>query len=410
MASRCGMNSTHQRDSARLSSSLPQSLTSRENLESFITSNAALSRSRQDPLSPEDTTSERRPTAHRQLFGRSKTLLRRQKENQVTRNTSGSPTAGTQPVLVKAYNPSNDNARSSATMSSSATNPSIDMPSVAEFGIEAILRAIEPEIRSTLDSIAEICGRSKLSLANEYGSHIAPFGEVNAPPGSLLAIQETATNGAELLTDTEGHITIVDHDNDLYGSDFGLLDNLRQTALATGYQSSSRTQRNDESGMNQRGNNTRPANDGQDRTPPCPTAAKHYHLMGSKADSLALLGSPVSKSHKTNITSSVVPFETRLEAQATRSSWPSVPPDTPKASPFLQASSFASISRRSQASTAETISFANEVHAWLDWLKSVVQRKTAGQPLDHVRMDSAENSLRALLFNHQEQAAPVSTV
>ncbi|GIK00659.1 hypothetical protein Aspvir_004686 [Aspergillus viridinutans] len=68
------------------------------------------------------------------------------------------------------------------------------LPSEEDFSIDGILRAIEPEIRSTLDTIGEICGRSKLSLANEYGSHIAPLGEIRAPPGGLLTVEEASSD------------------------------------------------------------------------------------------------------------------------------------------------------------------------------------------------------------------------
>lgn len=60
--------------------------------------------------------------------------------------------------------------------------------------MKSILQAIEPDVRGTLDSIAEICGRSKLSLANEYGSHIAPLGEIRAPPGGLVPVEEASTS------------------------------------------------------------------------------------------------------------------------------------------------------------------------------------------------------------------------
>jgi hypothetical protein len=68
------------------------------------------------------------------------------------------------------------------------------LPSEEDFSIDGILRAIEPEIRNTLDTIGEICGRSKLSLANEYGSHIAPLGEIRAPPGGLLTVEEASSD------------------------------------------------------------------------------------------------------------------------------------------------------------------------------------------------------------------------
>lgn len=66
------------------------------------------------------------------------------------------------------------------------------LPTDKDFSIENILQAIEPDIRGTLDSIAEICGRSKLSLANEYGSHIAPLGEIRAPQGGLVPVEEAS--------------------------------------------------------------------------------------------------------------------------------------------------------------------------------------------------------------------------
>lgn len=80
---------------------------------------------------------------------------------------------------------------------SSSQRKEPELPSDEEFGIDGILRAIEPNIRSTLDSIGEICGRSKLSLANEYGSHIAPLGEIRAPPGGLLPVEEASSDSGD---------------------------------------------------------------------------------------------------------------------------------------------------------------------------------------------------------------------
>jgi len=117
-------------------------------------------------------------------------------------------TQPTQPVLVRAYSGNADDTTTQpSTMSprrlfpftvSKTSTPSRPsgppLPAVQDFSIESILQAIEPDIRGTLDSIAEICGRSKLSLANEYGSHIAPLGEIRAPPGGLVPLEEANTN------------------------------------------------------------------------------------------------------------------------------------------------------------------------------------------------------------------------
>ncbi|KAJ5104683.1 hypothetical protein NUU61_002030 [Penicillium alfredii] len=117
-------------------------------------------------------------------------------------------TAGTKPVLVRAYSgAAKDTTRKPSTMSprrffpfmasrnsAPPRPPGPPLPSDQDFSIDSILQAIEPDIRGTLDSIAEICGRSKLSLANEYGSHIAPLGEIRAPPGGLVPVEEASSN------------------------------------------------------------------------------------------------------------------------------------------------------------------------------------------------------------------------
>jgi hypothetical protein len=58
------------------------------------------------------------------------------------------------------------------------------LPSAEDFSFSAILRAVDPEIRDAIDAIAEICARSRMSLADEYDSHLPPQGEITgAGPG-----------------------------------------------------------------------------------------------------------------------------------------------------------------------------------------------------------------------------------
>jgi hypothetical protein len=52
------------------------------------------------------------------------------------------------------------------------------LPAVDDFSFSAILRAVDPEIRDAIDAIAEICARSRLSLADEYDAHLPPQGEI----------------------------------------------------------------------------------------------------------------------------------------------------------------------------------------------------------------------------------------
>jgi hypothetical protein len=108
-------------------------------------------------------------------------------------------------------------------------------PSDKDFSIESILQAIEPDIQGTLDSIAEICGRSKLSLANEYGSHIAPLGEIRAPAGGLVPVEEASSTderrageGVVIFDDDPG---LVEVGRDMHPfSYYRYLENLRQVA------------------------------------------------------------------------------------------------------------------------------------------------------------------------------------
>lgn len=100
-------------------------------------------------------------------------------------------------------------------------NAAPKLPSAEEFSIEGVLRAIEPNIQHTLDSIAEIYGRSKLSLANEYESHIAPLGEIRAPPASgsgyhhLVTVDEVSSEQERQQQQEDGD------DVDLYDDDMG---------------------------------------------------------------------------------------------------------------------------------------------------------------------------------------------
>lgn len=64
-------------------------------------------------------------------------------------------------------------------------HPAARLPAVDDFSFFGILRAVDPEIRGAIDAIAEICARSRLSLADEYDAHLPPQGEImNAGVGT----------------------------------------------------------------------------------------------------------------------------------------------------------------------------------------------------------------------------------
>jgi len=106
-----------------------------------------------------------------------------------------------------------------------------ELPPVSDFSIEGIMAAIEPEIEGTIDAIAEIMGRSRLTLANEYESHMPPQGEIRAtshPP--LLPVEEASSSNERLAADD---VIIVPEDASVVGGShagsaaYGLLERLR---------------------------------------------------------------------------------------------------------------------------------------------------------------------------------------
>ncbi|KAL6237597.1 hypothetical protein BDW75DRAFT_75980 [Aspergillus navahoensis] len=148
-----------------------------------------------------------------------------------TPSSGRSSSLASQPVLVRSYSGDPDDnsgpsemparrsflfSRTSNSNSQQRREPEPEIPAGEEFSIEGILRAIEPNIRSTLDSIGEICGRSKLSLANEYGSHIAPLGEIRVPPGGLLPVEEASSVHEEYSGD---NVVIYGDDDPVDGRD-----------------------------------------------------------------------------------------------------------------------------------------------------------------------------------------------
>ncbi|WEW56099.1 hypothetical protein PRK78_001534 [Emydomyces testavorans] len=148
-----------------------------------------------------------------------------------------------QPVVVRTYCAETDSRDNMSRQASSPRhNMSAKLPPVQDFGIDGILRAIEPDIQSTLDAIAEICGRSKLSLANEYRSHRPPLGEIRAPARmmdhGLLAVEEASSSNERLADE---NVLIVGDDistidgRDPYSSRYSFLDNMHPNTGALDY-------------------------------------------------------------------------------------------------------------------------------------------------------------------------------
>jgi hypothetical protein len=111
-----------------------------------------------------------------------------------------------------------------------------ELPPVSDFTIDGILAAIQPDIEGTVDAIAEIMGRSRLSLANEYDSHMPPQGEIRASSRSaLLPVEEASSINEQLAAD---NVIIVPEDASLIDGShggsaaYGLLERLGVTPRA----------------------------------------------------------------------------------------------------------------------------------------------------------------------------------
>jgi hypothetical protein len=111
------------------------------------------------------------------------------------KSTSSRTTVTSQPVVVRTYSGSRHTSRPgsgfniprsfamnghmhTSALSAGLAGKSEQLPSADEFSFSAILRAVDPEIRDAVDAIAEICARSRMSLADEYDSHLPPQGEI----------------------------------------------------------------------------------------------------------------------------------------------------------------------------------------------------------------------------------------
>lgn len=101
-----------------------------------------------------------------------------------SRGQTASPRSN-QPVLVREYSADTTNMKKSSSAPTRHTRPysmqevSKNPPPTSVFSFEDIFAAIQPEVQSSIDAIAEACGRNKFSLANEYDSHVPPHGALD---------------------------------------------------------------------------------------------------------------------------------------------------------------------------------------------------------------------------------------
>ncbi|KAL4894548.1 hypothetical protein BDV59DRAFT_175676 [Aspergillus ambiguus] len=378
----------------------------------------------------DDTTRAYRTTATRQLNGTPRPLS--PWKNRHTQPSSGrSSTLASQPVLVRSYSGGPDGppetsskmplrrsfpfvgGSSSILTGRSAQRSGPELPSEQEFSIDGILRAIEPDIRSTLDSIGEICGRSKLSLANEYGSHIAPLGEIRAPPGGLGQVEE-ASPDHERQTDN-----VVIYDDEQSVADgreyvsfplYGYVEQVRQAGGPVhnaGYQSMLAFSGGDGVSAQAQPDTPRSMVFNQTSDPSsslAPPAATREFASKPRSSGRALLGSKspsCADDPAQDISTPAVVSEMLLDAQAgghpdaSASSYAPLPPGVSNLSHDAPRNPCVGTSCRADATVLA------DVQALFGWLRNATQDSEGSRS-----EDTAEMRLRAMLQREAQRADP----
>ena len=102
--------------------------------------------------------------------------IHRVKSTEAHENTPPKSQTGTssKPVLVRGPSTKPDMKKKKQQPMDRSSSPKL--PPVESFSFHDILNSIGPEADASIDAIAEICGRSKMSLAAEHGSHRPPQG------------------------------------------------------------------------------------------------------------------------------------------------------------------------------------------------------------------------------------------
>lgn len=128
--------------------------------------------------------------------------VRRVKSKEVSKNTPPKfqSTATSKPVLVRGLSTRPDMKKKHQPTDKS-TSPKL--PPVESFSFQDILASLGPDANASIDAIAEICGRSKMSLAAEHNSHRPPQGQLGTTgsspdnffqPARLEPVAETSSN------------------------------------------------------------------------------------------------------------------------------------------------------------------------------------------------------------------------
>jgi hypothetical protein len=404
-------------DGQRLSPSLPPQLWG-----SFSPPTASRHPFLPSDLSVDETTRAQRTAALRQLHGNPRNPPRKHRQ---TKSIGSRSSLSSQPVIVRSYTP--DHSPSGSGPSSSTPRPRMDqngtLPPINEFTIDGILKAIEPDIRGTLDEIARICGRSRLSLANEYDSHMPPQGEIRASgriplDHTLLPVEEASSSNERLASEMPvilGDDSSLDDRRDFDPTPtYGLLESLR---AAQRYHAAPSSSWGDGSSMQVDHDIQRPISVDDSALPAAPHPTIDPPLLRERGMRSKSANWPILQAEKKAVrirpgevvTSQPVFFEVRFEAQGGHSTISRAHRENKAAiqygethhdeNPYLSSMTYDTPSNNTYSTSTlrqriQNLSIVNEAQNWLHWLNGSYGRLSEG---DH---QTAENNLRAILERH----------
>ena len=275
--------------------------------------------------------------------------------------------------------------------SNTISNPPVPLPPVEDFGIEGVLRAIEPDIRSTIDAIAEICGRSKLSLANEYGSHRPPLGEIRASSNALLTVEEASSSTERLAG--ENILVVGDDISTLDGREhysmFGVMEAGHSNTGTMGYSGGARSS----------WEGVRPSQRLRQHKddPPLPSAAANHPRKTSdpRIWSLCRETEAGAQSRRQSIQTQPVTSEVHLDVEAGHHQG-----DVSTLENRLDLEGHG-IDRSMAQVVTQRLSLLSDLQGWLEWFKNIghcSQMSCGATPFP-----SAEAKLKAVLERHDLQ-------
>ena len=92
------------------------------------------------------------------------------------------------PILVKSY--PGDRSSLFATRGTRGSHTGMTLPPISSYAFADILRrADSSDFQLAIDGIAEICAKNRMSLSDEYASHLPPLGEITAASSSTVRPQ-----------------------------------------------------------------------------------------------------------------------------------------------------------------------------------------------------------------------------